>query len=359
MARDAGDEPLQKRLGSGMAGQGSDRDSVQFSPAGGWGKGEFAPAELPVVSRCKSGAFTLVELLIVLAILALLLAMLIPSLSAARRQASMSACAMQMRGVGVALKQFAVANRNRLPLFAFSDYNGNLSLSGHWGGWSQANDPDCFGRDYKGGMENINLWRLVSGGYISAGHLICPGAEASNTGGSSSYFPYTSKFSTYCLRMPYSEDLFRTTPSLAYLEKCGLLGIYMQEASGEEFGSVSNMLTVPPVRIDLTYREVHPIDNEQRTMNFTDGAIMSDTFWYRDHHRPAEELPGLTTYEVSAGWCHGSRFNVLFGDGAVEGVADDGTVEANSVGPDSSLPNDGANFASYAITVWRYFEDNR
>ena len=92
---------------------------MQFFPAGGCGK----------------GGFTLVELLIVLAVLVLLLAMLVPSLSAARRQASMSACAMQMRGVGAALKQFAVANRNRLPPFAFSDYEGNLPLSGHWGGW--------------------------------------------------------------------------------------------------------------------------------------------------------------------------------------------------------------------------------
>lgn len=340
-ARDAAGGTLQRQAGSGMDDRGSDRKSVRFFSAGGCGK----------------GGFTLTELLIVLAILALLLAMLVPSLSAARRQALMSACAMQMRGVGVALKQFAAGNRNCLPPFAFSDYGGNLPLSGHWGGWSQEGDPDCFGRR---GVENVNLHRLVSDGYISAGHLICPGAEASITGGSSSYFPYTSKFSTYCLRMPYSQGVFGTSPSLADWAGCGLLGIYTQAAGGEKFDLVTSKPTVPLVRTDLTYQEVHPINKEQRTMNFTDGAIMSDTFWYQDHHSLAEEIQGLTTYNVHAGWRHGSRFNVLFGDGSVEGVADDGTVDANSVGPDAQTPpDDGANFASYAITVWRYFEDNR
>ncbi len=325
-----------------------DRGSVQFSPAGG----------------CGTGGFTLAELLIVLAVLALLLAMLIPSLSAARRQASMSACAMQMRGVGTALKQFAVANRNRLPPFAFSDYGGNLPLSGHWGGQSQANDPDCFGRR---GVENVNLHRLVADGYISAGQLVCPGAEASLTGGASSYFPYTSKFSTYCLRMPYSRDVFRTTPCLADWAGQGLLGIYTQAAGGvtipvavdRDGYQVGIRVAVPLVRGDLSYREINPADGEQRSMNFTDGAIVSDTFWYQDHHQPAPDTAGLTTYKVRAGWCHGSRFNVLFGDGAVGAVADGGTVAANSVAADSSAPDDGANFASYAITVWRYFEDNR
>ncbi|MCD4698950.1 MAG: prepilin-type N-terminal cleavage/methylation domain-containing protein [Phycisphaerae bacterium] len=350
-----------------MEGRRSEKNSLRFSPAAGCGKGGFTltgpPVEKPfdrlISGRCKSRAFTLVELLIVIAILILLLAMLVPSLSAARRQASMLACTMQIRGVGVALKQFAIGNKNCLPPFAFSDYDGNLPLSGHWGGWSQVNDPDCFGRDLEGGMENVNLYRLVSDGYISAGHLICPGAEASLTDGSSSYFPYTPKFSTYCLRMPYSKDVFRAAPSLIGWAGRGLLGIYTQAAGGEEFQFGSGKPTVPLVRTDLTYREVNPADNEQRTMSFADGAIMSDAFWYRDRNRPAEEMPGLVTYKVRAGWCHGSRFNVLFGDGAVHVIDDDGTVEANSVGPDSTPPDDGANFASYAITVWRYFKDNR
>lgn len=321
-------------------GPGSDGKSVRFCPAG----------------RCGEGGFTLTELLIVLAIMALLLAMLVPSLSAARRQASVSACAIQIRSLGVALKQFAASNQNRLPPFAFSNYGGNLPLSGHWGGPSQANDPDCFNRQ---GLKNINLWRLVSDGYISAGHLICPAAEASNAGGSNSYFPYTSKFSTYCLRMPYSEDVFRAAPSLVGWNGLGTLGIYAYAAGGEEFQSGSVRLTVPLVRSDMTYREVNPADNEQRIMSFADGAIMSDTFWYQDRNQPAAELPGLTTYNIRAGWSHGSRFNVLFGDGAVAGVSDDGTVKANSASPDTMPPDDGANFASYAITVWRYFEDNR
>jgi prepilin-type processing-associated H-X9-DG protein len=288
--------------------------------------------------------------------LALLMAMLVPSLSAAKRQASLTSCAMQMRGVGIALRQFTGANRNYLPPFAFSDYDGNLPLSGHWGGWSQEGDPDCFGRR---GVENVNLYRLVADGYISAGHSICPGADKSLLGKSSSYFPHTSKFSTYCLRMPYSRDVFRTSPSLSGWAEQGLLGIYTQAGGGEELHFGTSTRTVPLLRADLSYSEINPADGEQRAMNFTDGAILSDAFWYQDHHRQADEEPDLTTYPVRAEWCHGSRFNVMFGDGSVESIVDDGTVAANSVGPDSDLSDDGTNFASYAITIWRYFEDNR
>lgn len=305
---------------------------------------------------CGKGGFTLVELFIVLAILALLSAIMVPSLSAAKRQASLSACAVQMRGAGVAIRQFAAVNQNRLPPFAFSDHRGNLPLSGHWGGQSQKGDPDCFCRF---GLEHVNLQRLVAGGYISQEQLICPGAEVSPDGGAGGYFPYTTKFSTYCLRMPYSEDLFRCAAALRNWSGRGLLGIYTLAPGGYEVPFRMNHLTVPLVRLDMTYREIEPVGGEQRTVNLLDGAILSDAFWYRDHRKPADERPGLDTYEVRAGWCHGKRFNVLFGDGAVRAIADDGTVADNSVGPDDHPSDDGANFASYAIRVWRFFEDNR
>lgn len=305
----------------------------------------------------------------VLAALVVLAGILVPSLSAAKNQARLAACAVQMRSVGTALRQFAACNENRMPPFAFSDHVGNLPLSGHWGGMSQGADPDCFGRR---AVDDVNLWRLVAERLVTPRQLICPAEPCAR--GVSGYFPHTLKFSTYCLRMPYSEDIFRQAPALAHYSGRGLLGVYTAAGSGhsllvgQEFpgwptGPIPAggrpRATVPYVRVDLTYREADPVTGEQRMVELGSGAVLADTFWYQRRHKPAGAVPGLETYEVRAGWCHGERFNVLFGDGAVHAIRDDGTVAANSVGPDAELPYDGYYFASKAMNVWRHFGDRR
>lgn len=304
-------------------------------------------------------AFTLAELLVVMAVIAVLLGILVPSLSAAKERARLAACAVQMRGVGVGLKMYAAAGGNCMPPFAFSDHFNNLPLSGHWGGKSQSGDPDCFGRELLGGLENVNLWRLVADGLVTPSQLTCPGAACSR--GVSGYFPYTLKFSTYCLRMLYSEDIFREAPGLIDWEGLGLLGIYTRVAGGVRLEHFSTYpVIVPYLRTDSTYRETDPLSGEQRRVELSSAAVLADTFWYQHRRRPAASMPGVEVYEVRAGWCHANTFNVLFGDGAVHAIRDNNhTVADNSVSPDAELPSDGYYFASPAIKVWRHFEDNR
>ena len=60
-------------------------------------------------------AFTLVELLVVIAIIALLISILLPSLSAAREQAKKMVCMNNCKHIGTALELYRLRWRDRLP----------------------------------------------------------------------------------------------------------------------------------------------------------------------------------------------------------------------------------------------------
>jgi prepilin-type N-terminal cleavage/methylation domain-containing protein/prepilin-type processing-associated H-X9-DG protein len=63
----------------------------------------------------KQSGFTLIELLVVMAIIALLGAILVPSLRSARLSAQQAQCASNLRQLGAALLLYASTNNNKLP----------------------------------------------------------------------------------------------------------------------------------------------------------------------------------------------------------------------------------------------------
>ena len=69
----------------------------------------------------KHNAFTLIELLVVISIIALLIAILLPALGAARRTARNSDCLSRMRNVSIAIKAFEAENKGFMP----AAYNGD------------------------------------------------------------------------------------------------------------------------------------------------------------------------------------------------------------------------------------------
>ena len=61
-------------------------------------------------------AFTLVEMLVVIAVLGMLLALLLPQLSRAKTQAQNTACVSQLHQLGLAVRVFAEDNDSKLPI---------------------------------------------------------------------------------------------------------------------------------------------------------------------------------------------------------------------------------------------------
>jgi len=95
-------------------------------------------------SSREAQGFTLIELLVVISILALLVALLLPSLGRAREIVRFTVCRSNMRGVSSAWYGFAAAHEGRFPGYSQSSVE-------HWGPmWAQILNREWYhNNDYK------------------------------------------------------------------------------------------------------------------------------------------------------------------------------------------------------------------
>jgi prepilin-type N-terminal cleavage/methylation domain-containing protein len=123
----------------------------------------------------RSAAFTLIELLVVVAILSLLIAIMIPSLSAARASAKLAACKARLGQLGMAITMYADENEEIMPHgppceeefdFTCADFATNQL-------WIGAGNPFH-------PLERIGLGILLENDVQEKEMYFCPGDDTTN-----------------------------------------------------------------------------------------------------------------------------------------------------------------------------------
>jgi prepilin-type N-terminal cleavage/methylation domain-containing protein/prepilin-type processing-associated H-X9-DG protein len=84
------------------------------------------------VARPADRAFTLIELLVVVAIIALLVSILLPSLARARKQAKLQVCASNLHQLGLAMSHYTSDNKDHFPSCSPRPQDASLVDSDGW-----------------------------------------------------------------------------------------------------------------------------------------------------------------------------------------------------------------------------------
>lgn len=126
--------------------------------------------------RRSNAAFTLVELLVVIGIIAILIGVLLPALSRARSSANLVACQANLREMGHAIQMYTIANKSSLPPGFYQ--NETTAQSGTQGTFTRWVDLLLGTIAPKYGFNTTDTFLSSSAGSKMRAMFICPDAPA-------------------------------------------------------------------------------------------------------------------------------------------------------------------------------------
>ena len=115
----------------------------------------------------KRQGFTLIELLVVVAIIALLIGILLPSLSRAREVANRTVSASNLSGIYKALYQYSISNDDNFPKYRGDDTDA-VGFQADDGGLRGTQNPDLGSGGNLYNNVTASLWKLVKEGSVAA-----------------------------------------------------------------------------------------------------------------------------------------------------------------------------------------------
>ena len=252
----------------------------------------------------RHAAFTLVELLVVIAVVAVLLALLLPALGRARENARRTVCASNLRQLALAFTMYYHDNRQRFPAPGTSGGAGHPHDWIHWQTGREL-DESAVAR-YLGGHVDPEVFRCPSDD-VDVRHRVGQGIDGSTA--DPYRYSYTFNFelsSVYGIRPGSSRTLRRASETILLMEEDELT-VYEGRFLPAHFGGgsvgarIESMLATrhDPKRlrgwpdVDLRNLAERPDRGDRGNVAFVDGHVEYVTrafTWDPNHWYPPMQL---------------------------------------------------------------------